>query len=318
MHPGEEAAAVALVTACYPIWPKIATDVPPVEHLRWKLSEPNYVRAVIGEIDGGLAGMSTRSIRPVKLGGSEVMMQQGYDSCVLPKYRDAHVMSAIRGAFTEVLDTRGDLLMFVSDHPAFTRIRGNEGATSLYNRVHSLHCDAPFDSAQRAGRALWKIVEATRFDARVDSLWEQASWQFDLIATRRADWLNWRFCDSRGGSWKVTTAEQDGKLLGYIVHGVVNGTGQIADLLALPGRIDVVESLIADALADFAEVGAAAAQCWCPTLHPYRTSLVNLGFTSKRKTLHLAWVGFTDNIDRELLQTRRLAVHYMGGDSDLV
>jgi hypothetical protein len=50
--------------------------------------------------------------------------------------------------------------------------------------------------------------------------------------------MNWRYCDPARGRFTVRVAERNGKILGYLVFKISEGSGYIVDLLALPGRID--------------------------------------------------------------------------------
>ena len=146
----------------------------------------------------------------------------------------------------------------------------------------------------------------------------EASQQFDIAVARQQDFLNWRYCDPRGGAFVVRTAEEGGWLAGYAVLRVSGRVGYIADVLALPGRLDIVQSLVHNALGYFATLGVPSIEAWCSAKHPYAQLLASLGFDNKRRTLRLDWVAFTDLPDRELLSSRRLILHYMPGDSDLV
>lgn len=317
-RPGDEEAVTRLLSAGFPQWPKVDTDATAIEHLRWKIAEPQPATVVLGEIDGAIAGMSIRSLRPAKVGAAELLLQHGYDSCVHPDYRGTGVMSTVRSSFRDLLETRGDLLIFFSAHPAFGHIRQTEGAAPLGSSVQVLTCKPPFVELPASNATPWTIETRPRFDERADEFWNQASTQFDLIVVRRQDFLNWRYSDPRAGSFTIRTAEEGGRLLGYAVLRVSGGIGYIADLLALPGRLDVVQSLVANALPWFRERRVPSVQCWCSRRHPYAQLLASLGFASKRRTLHIDWVVFTDRPDQELLSDHRLIVHYMPGDSDLV
>lgn len=130
----------------------------------------------------------------------------------------------------------------------------------------------------RPGRLDWTIRTIREFDDRADAFWQEASTQFDLLQVRDREYLNWRYCDPRGGPSMVRIAEQDGELLGYAALRVTPSEVVITDLLALPGRTDVAESLIADALAIGRLAGSATARCWMVANHVYRGSLRRYGF----------------------------------------
>jgi hypothetical protein len=87
---------------------------------------------------------------------------------------------------------------------------------------------------------------------------------------RHRAYLNWRYADPRAGRYTIRVAEEKGELLGYVVPAVSRGKGFIADLLVLPGRLDVVAALVEDAAGHLAERGLSALRCWCAKRHPYR------------------------------------------------
>jgi hypothetical protein len=316
--PSDEDAVARLLSAGFPRWPSVDTDATAIEHLRWKISEPIPSTIVVGEIDGTIAGMSIRSLRVAKIAGREILLQHGFDSCVHPDYRETGVMSVIRGRYQDLLQTHGDLLIYLSKHPAFSKFRVKEGAIPLGTSLRVLLCNEPSFGAAQRNATSWTIEEPARFDERVDAFWTETAAQFDLIIARTQDMLNWRYCDPRAGMFVIRTAEEQGRLLGYAVLRVTNGTGHIADLLALPGRTDVAQSLVVDALDYFQGRAVPSVQCWCATRHPYEQLLASLGFVNKRRTIHLDWVAFTSKPDRAVLKSDRLALHYMAGDTDLV
>jgi len=282
------------------------------------MSEPRPIAVVVAEIDGAIVGLCMRSLRVAKIAGPELLLQQGFDSCVDADYRETGVMSAIRGRFRDLLETRGDLLIFLSEHPAFSKFRVSEGAIPLGTSLRVLLCNEPSFGAAQRNATSWTIEEPARFDKRVDAFWTETAAQFDFIIARTQDMLNWRYCDPRAGTFVIRTAEERGRLLGYAVLRVTNGTGHIADLLALPGRTDVAQSLVVNALDYFHARAVPSVQCWCATRHPYEQLLPSLGFVNKRRTIHLDWVAFTSKPDRAALKSARLALHYMAGDTDLV
>jgi hypothetical protein len=305
-----------LLQEAYGRWPAVATDASPLEHLRWKRDGPLPATIVLGETAQGIVAMTLRAFRAARLGGQDVVVQLGQDSCVSPGLRRSGVMSAVRAGLGDVLDTRGDLLIYTSAHPAFDRIRTQEGAVRLGAAIQVLTRNGTGENVSAPGDAI-TVRERTSFDARVDELGAKAAREFDFIYARTREFLNWRYCDARAGTFTVLTAEADGALLGYTVLKTTDGLGQVADLLVLPARDDVLRELVASALQRFDAQGLSAVQCWCPARHPYRSALTNAGFTEKTG-IHLDWLGFTDAADAALLKSRVLRAHVMVGDTDLV
>ena len=126
--------------------------------------------------------------------------------------------------------------------------------------------------------ASWTMHTIHEFDERADRFWERASEAFDVIQVRDREYLNWRFCDPRAGEFIVRTAEKDGELLGYVALRLTGTSAQIADMLALPDRSDVVRALIVDAVDIARQNGAYQIRCWSMEGHSYLEELRHAGF----------------------------------------
>ena len=141
---------------------------------------------------------------------------------------------------------------------------------------------------------------------------------FDLIEVRDRRYLNWRYCDQRGGDFTIVQAEESGRLAGFAVGTQKRGDGYVADLLALPGRSDVASVLVADLTRRLERRGVHAVQCWLPHHHPYRAILREHGFVTRH-----GFVAFhyrADTIDPEevaFLGEPDAKIHVTAGDSDI-
>jgi len=62
-----------------------------------------------------------------------------------------------------------------------------------------------------------RISDIDHFDKDIDDFWEEVSKHYDFIIERKRDYLNWRYCDTRAGDFVVKQAEEDGRILGYVV-----------------------------------------------------------------------------------------------------
>lgn len=172
-------------------------------------------------------------------------------------------------------------------------------------------------SAASTDHGEWTIETADRFDARADQLWEAASAQFDLIQIRDQAWLNWRYCDPRGGPFTVRVVEQDGALLGYAALRVTETEAVIADMLTLPGREDVSRSLIADAIRWARQAEAPMLRCWMARQHPYRPALQRAGFVRYELPAPVVFeAAACSEADLEFLTHRTTRVHFMTADTD--
>jgi hypothetical protein len=171
----------------------------------------------------------------------------------------------------------------------------------------------------RPAECAWSISTLERFDERIEGFFDEAARPFDFVILRGKGYMHWRYCDPSAGRFTVRLAEQEKRILGYLVLKISDGEGYIADLLALPGRIDVVRSLVEDVLHLFREAGVELASCWMISRHPYNGILRRYGFIDSRRNL-----GFTVRPRRltkrevELLADERARIHLTYGDSDWV
>jgi hypothetical protein len=168
----------------------------------------------------------------------------------------------------------------------------------------------------------WQVRPIESFDVRVDAFWEEASRPFAFMLVRKRDYLNWRYCDRRAGPFAVKIAEQQGRILGFVVYRVSYGRGYIADLIALPGRLDVAESLLVDAIRDLDSRNVDAVECWSYDRHPYWPLLQQHEFDHKRRTMKAALTLSSKSsltpADLRAVSDHDALIHVMSGDTDLV
>lgn len=174
-------------------------------------------------------------------------------------------------------------------------------------------------AARKRAPAHVELSTLSEFDKQFDEFGAAAGAAFDFIQTRDAEYLNWRFCDPRGGDFVVRAAADGGRWLGYAAIRIDDREAILADLLALPGRLDVIRALVADAI-DVADArGAPILRAWLPRSHPYRSALREFGFVSTPETVTLAyqmWNGEADEM--KILDDPSASIHFMVADSDHV
>jgi len=144
---------------------------------------------------------------------------------------------------------------------------------------HSIRYSATW-FARRPGPPVgdWSISTLSRFEQDHEPFIAQAVSQFDFIAERSLAYLNWRYCDPRGGPFTVRLAHRNNQPLGFAVTRIRDGDAGLADILALPGHLDVAESLIRDSIDLAKSAGASSIATRLPKRHPYRPALARAGF----------------------------------------
>ena len=110
---------------------------------------------------------------------------------------------------------------------------------------------------------------------------------------RDAGWLNWRYCDPRGGDFTVRQAKYDeGNIQGYIVLTISRTTldyptGCVVDMMIPPDRHDVADLLLQEATDIFDSQDTNMAICLIVQDTLYMKIYPRHGFLNSRKKLNL-------------------------------
>jgi len=265
-------------------------------------------------------------VRDVMFCGAPLLAYQAADISVHPTCRERGLLNRLvdidyRGLDGRVAVQTFDLkLAYESRHPAVLRLQETiPGIFPLGNQLEALSRPNTGSPAPAPRIPTFAIRNVDGFDDRLDALWRSASTAFDLICSRRKDVVNWRYADRRAGRFDITIAEHDGVLLGYVVIRCSRGRGYIADLLVLPGRLDVASILVDHALVSLQPHPLERIECWLPARHPYQELLRCAGFTARDSRLRLNYRPCIKTAQElELLRDPNVRVHFTAGDTDLV
>jgi hypothetical protein len=160
-------------------------------------------------------------------------------------------------------------------------IRFGYSTLKILNRIRN----APMPSLKPKND--FTITEIKSFDERIDVFWDKIKDGYNFILEKNRSYLNWRYCGPRAGNNVVMQAEKDGEILGFIALELVRDgeykEGFVTDLLALPGRLDVVDSLLRDACKYFDGLGINTVYLMTVKKHPYQGLSNRNGFIDSRK-----------------------------------
>lgn len=348
---------VQALTAAFGRWPSFELPGSPSDHLRWKLENPydehpGYV--TLCRRDGRLVALSTSPFRPFLLHGKSAVGMGGGDAATIPDAQGQGLYSSRRRFQNEHMDPRFDLQIWFSQNPTvLEHSRSTSNEFPLGNRIivrtrvldaHRLAADRAsrgrsrmparlLEAALLAPQAIARVAERTlphvsglrieqvdRFDERVDEFFMQASRPYDAIAIRDAPLLNWRYCDERGGRYLPLVAFEGEAIAGYAVLKLTPDRAFLADLLALPGREDVVIVLLQKIVEVARREGAMAVAAWLPAVHPYTDVYKRMGFFDSRYETGATvndW-GKAGSGALDFLRDPEARVHLAMGDSDWV
>lgn len=328
-RPDDDEAILSVFQSAFPTWPNVDIDpaVSPLDHLRWKMSSHPVTKRffMMAEVDGVVAGPRILLAQPVRIGGRQHLSFQPVDAAVSPQYRGRGILERLlplewqrmtTSLYTDAFAVKLYIRGWTAAHKVIRPRVGTSGH-AYGNRFIALERpNAPSPSI--APDVPWTVRPVPAFDDRFDAFADQALQPYFFAVDRSRAYVDWRF-DRRAGSFNITLAEQDGQLLGYFVTRVTRGVGYIADLLALPGRDDVVRSLVVHGLAQLNRTDASHFECWLPTRHPYREVLRDFGFERSKRKLRFRYtpVGLS-RAQLEPLRRHDTPIHLTASDTDLI
>ncbi len=350
IQPGEEEGLIEVMRASFGGWPQFPIPGTSRDYLEWYLEPHESVqgRVVVGVLDGRVVGANTSIARPVWMQGGLHPASLGTYDAVHPDARGKGVYSAmirrprdidLTWWFSEVeavykayahledfIPIGNPLHVVVRIHRPLVAASSRRAGKRLVNAAGYAALGLRGSIARRPSRAQVSVVSVTRFDERVDRLWEEAAPAFDFIPLRNAEFLNWRYLDGRSGAFTAIAVEEEpgGRVLGYAILRLWATRGHIVDLLTLPGRPDVVRALVDAAAREFVRGGASGTQCMLPVHHEYNDALRRAGFvTIPGKTAEVQRkFGVSARLiapsELQFLASPSVRLHIFEGDSDLI
>jgi hypothetical protein len=330
-------------------WPSFPDpSISPEDHLRWKFDNHEIARKIhtVAEYEGRMISVRLRLMQTVLVRGRPALLRQAVDDAVDPEFQGRGVNRVMSDYFEDHLIT-GDVAMNFSTSVIAHKRLESEYRTfgrELLVLYRALGLRA-LSSLGRAGpgqafgrrvrargilRALATAVQTKRvgpieihglerFPESVDRLFEHSQREFDWILLRTADYLNWRYAHPSAGRFSIRAAFQREELIGYCVVRIGGPLAHIADLLTMPGRTDVADALVLDALEVAAGSGADAVVCWLLADHPYFELVLGRGFIVTDATSGCLVKNEKLEPDAlDFLDRPEVRVHVTAGDSDWI
>ncbi|MCX6653666.1 MAG: GNAT family N-acetyltransferase, partial [Candidatus Bathyarchaeota archaeon] len=167
----------------------------------------------------------------------------------------------------------------------------------------------------------------TKFDEKINTFWNKIKDQYNFIVVKDKNYLNWRYCDLRGGDYEIRVVEENENILGYIVlriNRIKNEypLGYIMEILTLPEHRDVAELLIKDAAHYFEKRSINSIHATIVKGHPSERLLRRYDFIDNREKI---FVGVNpnnpENLGNELenfMHSTPDKLNYQYGESDTI
>jgi GNAT superfamily N-acetyltransferase len=138
-------------------------------------------------------------------------------------------------------------------------------------------------SPNKMGKKTLVVTDVEYFEGRFDDFWMRVSKDYDYILVKDSPYLNWRYRDSRAGSYVVKVALESSEIIGYIVLSINRyekeyPTGHIVDMLTLSGYEYIIASLLEESMKFFITEDVYLVNCWLIEDHPYIKYLKSYSF----------------------------------------
>jgi GNAT superfamily N-acetyltransferase len=321
---GDEEAILEVLKTCYAEWRDAES---PIDHWKWKyLDTPHGSIFIVTIWNGKIVGVAGILLLNVKI---DAITYSGYgdDSAIHPDYRRKGIYKDMLYFGEELIKKEKTALRFgIQIHEASELMAKRRGydlfpfhiSHMLKVRDIGLHFKkrpTKNNLASRIGfstlrllnqlmnmgkhkviESRIKIEDVRMFDDRINRFWKNVKDDYNFIVEKNREYLNWRYCDPRSsnkGRYFVKQAVGDGKVLGFIVLEVRETDsyleGYIMDLLALPGRMDVIRKLIEEANQFFRKLDINTVHYRVVHNHPYQAIFSEQGFIEVPSKLHLTY-----------------------------
>ena len=354
---GDETRIVSLLELVFQGWPHIDLECSPLEHWNWKYFGPHIKKQYItvATSGGDIIGCHHSTAVDIRINGETRICTSSFDYAVHLDFRGMGVSKLMGddfsnewrrrdGVFLDYHITGNPILInsFSRKKPRFPHdivnlvwINDIERQLEAYPMDKSwlIRLGYPplkFFNVFKTKFSLTKldsskieVKDVIMFDERIDLFSKQIENSHDFIVSRPKSYLNGRYCDPRGGDHRVKQAIENDEVLGYLVLKINRyqeyPVGFIVDLLALPGRFDVVEALIHSAMSYFEANDVNLINYQQVKGYPFTGLLEKIGFLDSRLSLHLFYNPIAgEQTITEMNHVKQKRAHVCWGDHDVL
>jgi len=353
---GDEEGIVHLLELVFDGWPHFNLSCSPLDHWKWKYLEAHngLINIYVAEHDSLIVGSESRVPLRAKVGQEILDCEQRCDLVVHPDHRRRGIFKKIHTKLNESSLKSGVKFSYaIEGNPIVINHMKKIGVQTFNNKAKNLYWINDIDKflKQYEKSFLYKIVlilyklmskikhlrlnysmgkksliikDIHKFDERFDDFWLEVSKDYDYILIRDRAYLNWRYCDPRGGLYTIKVAEELGKILGYVVLRINRYQenyliGNIVDVLILPERKDVLESLIEESINFFINADVDHVNCWLIRDHPYEKSLKKFSFLDLNRHILFSFLPYTiNNVSFQNIIGQHRKIFLSIGDSDII
>jgi len=355
--PGDEEEIVHLLQIGFNGWPQFDLSCSSLDHWRWKyLDNPTNVKIInLTKNKNRIIACQHGLCRKVKIGEESFLCSSFCDHTVHPDFRRQGISEElVKINIRQSKEIGVQFIYFDTAHP--TLIKRHSKTDSRFphpiirlGRIlditkhlrigpqrNSFLIKLGFHTSKLVNKLRkttnrfeslsqdLHISEISNFDDNIDIFWDKIRTYYSFIVERNKKYLNWRYCNHRSGDYLIRQVEDDGQLLGYSVLRINRyhneyPVGFIVDLLAIPQRLDIADTLVADAVNYFDENDINAIFCLVVKNHPYERIFKKYSFLEGRKKPNIFYNAL--KLKAKLSDLRMASaskVHFSYGDRDSI
>ena len=320
-QPGDEQGILNILQLAFNNWAKRKA---PLEYWRWRYYDTPIKHLIsLAVSDDIVVGVNHCSLMSIKMGNSKIPAFFAGDVVTHPNFRGMGIYSKLidtNAAHTEkngykfgywlssnpiVLNSnikrRNEIfphsvsyLVRIRDIDLHIQMRPVENESILrfgYSALATLNKIKTNLVTEPIANENYAIDEIKSFDERIDTFWDTVNGSYNFIIEKNRAYLNWRYCDSRGGDFVVRQAVKGEVVLGIVAIQLTSYNGYqegfVMDLLALPGRLDVADALLRNVCNYFDGLGVNAIYYMVIDGHPYQEISKKNGFVDSQRNPYI-------------------------------
>ena len=345
---GDEKQIVELLDLVFDGWPKIDLQGSKLDYWRWKhqesIDKTDCVTLGVTP-DGKIVGCLHAPLFKVKLGDTVQLFYQGVDLVVHPEYRRMGMYRKMDELYTDEyiaynyttnpivmkkpIENNRPRLPFIRKYVHFKDYASTKGGKSSIIKRIGYKVVKTFNKTlyrNRSQKEDISIREMNEFPIEVNEIGAITIEKTRFSLVKDQDYLNWRYCDTRGPKYRIRFAYKGEKLVGYCVSknnlsDPSNPKGYVVDVGVLPEETRAVEHLVSDAVETLHELGTNEVYMFIIRGHQYEKVVKSLGFVDSRSELFIWFGSLLD--DREALVRKALdtdpdKLDFQAGDLDII
>ncbi len=322
--PGDETGIVQLLKL---VFPGHSRGIPPLDGWTWRHIDTPLKKNIIivAECDNEIVGCDHYTYFHMKIGNKILPCTYGSYLAVHPDYRRRGINTEMRKLLWKIREENQVPFHFSTTvnpimvkHLSKLKKRFPHPITTLYwiNDIdlYFKRNPNPYSFILKYGYRIikkiskqkaniktpispkqFKISTIYKFDEEFEPFLNRISQHYNFIVDRNIEFLNWRYCDPRAGEHIIKKVLEDDTIVGYSVLCIEKTDtghtyGKILDQHAIPGRLDIIDALIADAIKIFKRENVNRCSSRMIKGHPYEDVFKKHGFLNSRLNEHMFYV----------------------------